>query len=250
MMVTAAVCLSVMAGIEFVPQFPYLGSIMHRDGRADEDVRSRIAKASRAFHGLLDPIFRNTTLSLHVKCHVYKAVVLTTLLYGAETWTIMADHIRQLNVFHHQCARLILGISRQQQLCQRLSSLELARAFGVETDMVDIVREHRLRWLGHVARMSDDRTPKCVLFGELPSTRPQHGPKKRWRDCVVGDLSSCNVPLSSWMESAMDRPAWRSVCHRRPAGALPPVPPSFHCHCGRSFRRSGDLKRHQNFCGL
>ena len=93
-------------------------------------------------------------------------------------------------------------------------------------------------------------TQACVVWRATIYPPPHHGPKKRWRDCVVGDLSSRNVPLSSWMESAMDRPAWRSVCHSRPADALPPVPPSFHCHCGRSFRRSGDLKRHQNFCGL
>ena len=35
----------------------------------------------------------------------------------------------------------------------------------------------RLRWLGQVARMSDDRMPKWILFGWLPQTRPAHAVK-------------------------------------------------------------------------
>ena len=55
--------------------------------------------------------------------------------------------------------------------------------------------EHLLRWrlrklsrLGHVARMSDNRLPKQLLFGELLTVRPSHGPRLRWRDVVLRDI--------------------------------------------------------------
>ena len=48
------------------------------------------------------------------------------------------------------------------------------------TDGVGVLLVQRhLHWLGHVARMGDDYLPEQMLFGELLTTRPFHGPKLR-----------------------------------------------------------------------
>eukprot|EP00117_Sycon_ciliatum_P039014 scpid35652/ scgid3339/ Craniofacial development protein 2; p97 bucentaur protein len=153
--------------IEVVDQFTYLGSVLSSDGLACADVRSRLAKASAVFGALKAPVFDNQTLSLRSKRRVYEAVVLTTLLYGAETWTTKAGHLQKLNTFHHQCVRSIVGIGRRQQWDDRISTATLAATFGVDPDITRIIRRHRLRWLGHVGRMDDSRAPKQLLFGEL-----------------------------------------------------------------------------------
>ena len=43
----------------------------------------------------------------------------------------------------------------------------------------DCILDQRLRWLGHLGRMDDDRLPQKLLFGELLKKRPFHGAKKR-----------------------------------------------------------------------
>ena len=88
--------------IEVVDQFPYLGNILSSDGLACKNVASRIAKAAAVFGALKLPIFANKTWSLRSKKHVYEGIVLPTLLYGAETWTTKACHLRKLNTFHCQ----------------------------------------------------------------------------------------------------------------------------------------------------
>ena len=51
--------------------------------------------------------------------------------------------------------------------------------FGMKESLKDFVSARRLRLLGHLARMEEDRLPKKLLFGWLPQHYPAHGPKTR-----------------------------------------------------------------------
>ena len=114
--------------------------------------------------------------------------------------------------------------------------------------------------MGHVGRMEEVRLPKVMLFGELRKKRPFHGPKRRWRDVVVGDLQAIGEK-DGWYQRCQDRAEWRAVCRegvaqvaacRRKntcsANAVATQNATFACTCGRSFRRRGDLTRHRRFC--
>ena len=50
------------------------------------------------------------------------------------------------------------------------------------------VRFRRLRWLGHVSRMSDDRLPKKLLFGQMLGTGVRGRPMDSWNKIVCSDL--------------------------------------------------------------
>ena len=150
--------------IEMVEHFTYLGSVLSCDGEVMRDVKSRIAKASRVFDCLRVPVFSNPTLSIPTKGAVYMAMVVSVLMYGEETWTLKAEHVRRLTTF---CVRTILGVTRFQQWEQRITSKSLANKFGIAWSIADIILDRRLQWLGHLGRMEDKRLPKQVAFGEL-----------------------------------------------------------------------------------
>ena len=167
------------------------------------------------------------------------------LFYALETWTLKTPQLHRLEVFHDHCIRVILGVSRDQQWQERISSEELARRFGMPSSMAEIVRCHRLRWLGNLGQMEDSRLPKRVLFAEGLNTRSRHGPKKRWRDFAAADLSA-RCMTGDWWDLAQDRRDWRLMCNRpRPAEPKPRV---FICGCGKDFRRPNDLTRHRKYC--
>ena len=67
-------------------RFTYLGSIVSKDGGAD-DIRSRINKARHAFNSLR-PIWNSRALSLRNKTRIFNTNVKAVLLYGSETWRV------------------------------------------------------------------------------------------------------------------------------------------------------------------
>ena len=88
----------------------YLGSVISNDATVSKDLDSRVSKASGSFGRLSKRVWQSHSLRLSTKLQVYRTVVVTTLLYGAETWVLYRKQIRLLERFHQRCLRSILGI--------------------------------------------------------------------------------------------------------------------------------------------
>lgn len=89
------------------------------------------------------------------------ACVLSSLLYGAETWTTYKSQERKLNQFHLGCLRKLLKVTWQDHVTNT-QLLERTRSTSNMT-----ILKRRLRWLGHLHRMDSRRIPKRHLCGEL-----------------------------------------------------------------------------------
>ena len=82
---TAAIVLNGKS-IEDVNNFTYLGSIVSKNGGANEDIIARLGKARHAFI-TLRPIWRSRNTSRKTKLIIFETNVKSVLLYGLETWT-------------------------------------------------------------------------------------------------------------------------------------------------------------------
>ncbi|BHF70400.1 hypothetical protein SprV_0301345000 [Sparganum proliferum] len=102
--------------LQVVENFPYLGSTLSHNTKIDDEVASRISKASQAFGRLQSTVWNRHGLQLRTKLKMYKAVILPTLLYGAETWTVYTKQARRLNHFHLSCPRRILRLNWQDRI--------------------------------------------------------------------------------------------------------------------------------------
>ncbi|KAI5715688.1 hypothetical protein M8J77_020743 [Diaphorina citri] len=189
-----------------VPAFKYLGSIISKNGDSMLEIQNRINAASQAFGKLYARVWKPHDLSLKLKLDIYKTVVLSTLLYSSECWTVLGKHIQKLNSFHLRCLRSIAKISWED----RVPTEEVLR----RTDMLKIenlIRQRRLRWAGHLSRMPENRIPKKVAFSELETgCRPQCKPKKRWTDILKEDIKLIGLEPKTWRNAAANRPAWRN----------------------------------------
>ena len=86
----------------------YLGSQMGPDGGMGGEIDRRTMAANKAFWALRR-LWRDGSVSVSVKAHVYEAVVRSVLLYGAETWTLRAEEVRRLAVFDRGRLRWVAG---------------------------------------------------------------------------------------------------------------------------------------------
>ena len=91
--------------LQAVDKFTNLGSTLSRVVHIDDEVNARIAKASAAFGQLHGSIWDRSRIRLDTKLKVYRPVVLPTLLYACETWTVYQRHAKRLNHFHTSCLK-------------------------------------------------------------------------------------------------------------------------------------------------
>ena len=56
-----------------------------------------------------------------------------------------------------------------------------------------MLTQWRLRWLGHVAQMSNVRHLKRLLSGWFPQKCPAYGAKLHWQDKIHQDLKKCEI---------------------------------------------------------
>ena len=193
--------------LDAVCQFTYLGSTITGNLSLDAEINKRIGKAASTLAHLTARVWTSPKLSMKTTMEVYNACVISTLLYGSETWTTYAGQERGLNTFHLRSIRRILGISWQD----KVANADVLSRAGLPT-MYTMLRQHRLRWLGHIRRMEDGRIPKDILYGELALGRRTTGrPHLRYKDVCVRDMTAVDIDTMSWEGLAPDRTKWRSA---------------------------------------
>lgn len=190
-----------------VDDFTYLGSTISKDGRIDSELVKRMSKASSAFGRLRTRLWNNHHVSTRVKCKIYRAIVLSTLLYGAESWTLYKSQVNKLHAFMMRHLRSIMRITWKDKVTNK-EILERAQLPSME----DLLIRKNLRWTGHVIRMPSERLPKQLLFSQLPAGERGIGrPRLRYKDTVKRNLKRRQIDLKTWTTVAGQRAVWRSA---------------------------------------
>ena len=82
--------------VESVPSFSYLASLLSSVATCEDEIQNRIRAAHAAYGRLTERVFENHGLNFPTKVMVFRAVVLSTLLYACETYS---RDVKQLEKF-------------------------------------------------------------------------------------------------------------------------------------------------------
>ena len=96
------------------------------------------------------------------KLLAYNAVILSTLLYGLESWPMYRHHLKALDRYHYHCLRQILHISWEDR-CMNINILQESNCTSIEAMII----QNQLHWASHVVRMPDCRLAKHIFWDNL-----------------------------------------------------------------------------------
>ena len=102
----------------------------------------------------------------------------------------MSFTVNKLNACENRWLRRILRI----KYTDRVSNAEVRVRTGQEI-AENTVRKRRMKWYGHISRMSKERWPSIVHNWKPTGKRPVGRPKQRWMDNIEKDLKRASLSL-------------------------------------------------------
>ncbi|GKB01184.1 retrovirus-related pol polyprotein LINE-1 [Tanacetum coccineum] len=150
--------------------FRYLGLVIHRSGRIDDDVAHRIRAG---------------------------VAIRQAMMYDSECWQITKAQATRVEVAKLRMLRWICGKTMIDMIPNGVFRAEL----DVDS-IVDKMREGRLRWFGHVKRRPQNTMVRKVESMEVEGSRR---PKLRWENRLKLDIKELFLSV----DMTSDRNVWR-----------------------------------------
>lgn len=196
---------------EAVTEFKYLGVNYHQDGNSTTAISERIQAASKALyaHGKL---LRCRLLTSKMKLVIYATLIRPILTYGCEIWTLKANECNILRIFERKVLRKVYGPVRNEDDTYRIRYNHELEQLIEGRNIIRFIKAQRIRWLGHIIRMPEERAVQKILLGKPGGTRKRGRPRRKWITAVEDDLRKMGV--NNYKQAALNRNRWRDVVEK------------------------------------
>ena len=150
---------------------------------------------------------------MKTKMKMYETLVMAVFTYGAQCWTIKAEGERRILAADMSWLRRIAGISRREK-CR---NVDIRIQLRQTVSLVDKIQQQRLRWFGHVERMSSERLLLKALHTIVEGKRSKGRQRKRWTDNIKEDLTKEGISMEEANTRLQNRQDWRAHIHSAPS---------------------------------
>ena len=186
---------------ENIEAFKYLGSYVSLKHGDLQEVNCKPAEGRQRFANFQN-LWKSKQLSVHLKCNLYKALVLSAVLYSSETWTLSKLMERKLESFHCGWLRRILRVS----YLEKATNEEIMSRSRMPQLFVMIMLK-RIKWYGHIQRMEPGRLARSAFDWDPPdlyvhARRAPGGQRKTWMSQIEGDCVRNKVSFTRLQEKA------------------------------------------------
>ena len=96
-------------------------------------------------------LWRCSTISSASKFKFYKSLVTSILVYGCETWTLLADSEKKIQAFETKCVRKLIWISYSEHKTNDWVRSKNNFFLGPQEPLLATVKSRKLAWFGHLS---------------------------------------------------------------------------------------------------
>ena len=133
---------------------------------------------------------------------MFDQCVLTTIVYGAETWITTLEMEQKLITTQRAMERKMLHLS----LKDKVRHTEIRKKTKVQ-DIIETVKSSKWKWAGHLTRTTDNRwTKRLTEWQPRIGKRKRGRQKRRWRDDITAYMGA-----ATWTRAALTRQRWKML---------------------------------------
>jgi hypothetical protein len=144
------------------------------------------------------------------KVKIYKTIILPVVLYGCESSSLTLRKEHRLRVFENRVLRRIFGPKRDE-VTGEWRKFTMRNFIICTHPQISLGKSRRMMWMGHVARMGEERNVYKILVGKPEGKRPLGRPRRRWEDGIRMDFREIGLRGVDCIRLAQDRDRLRAV---------------------------------------
>ena len=187
--------------IQQVKEMIYLGFMATENGKCEREIKRRIGVAKSSFEKM-HKVLTSRNINITGRLRLTKCYVWSTLLYGAETWTLSKATVKNLEAFEMWTYRRIMKISWKEYK----SNKEVLNMINSKRMLVDMIKRKKLAYFGHLVRR--DNIQRLLLDGKIDGKRSRGKQRLTWADNITEWIG---MKYSECIRIAQDRRRWRSM---------------------------------------
>ena len=138
------------------------------------EIQNRCNKTYQTL-GQMTHIFKNKNVKIDTKVALYKTIIIPSLCYQCQTWTMTAQDKREIVTAKMTCLRRILGVSLSDRI--RNDSI---RQITKTIPVLEHIKRQQIKWFSHASRLPTDSIPQMAMTHRHNSYKARGRPYKRW----------------------------------------------------------------------
>ena len=187
--------------IQQVDRMVYLGYMATEDGKCDKEIKRRIGIARTAFESMAK-ILTSRNISIELRSRIAKCYIWSTLLYGAETWTLTKVTSDKLEAFEMWLYRRMLRISWKEHK----THADVLHKMKTKRSLLNTIKKRKCQYFGHIIR--GDGIQRLLMEGRINGRRGRGRPRTMWTDNIK---EWTKMSYNDCIRVAQDRERWRSM---------------------------------------
>ena len=175
--------------------------LKHAYGDCSHEIKRCLLLGRKAMTNL-NSILKSRDITLLIKVHIVKGMVLPVVMYRCENWTIKKAECWRIDAFELWCWRKLLRVPWAARRSNQSILKEINPEYSLEGLML------KLQYFGQLMKRADS-SEKTLMLGKIEGRR-RGQQRMRW---FAGIFDSMGMSLDKLWEIVKDRDNWCAVVH-------------------------------------